>query len=509
MKEKDKIKFFDTSALTQTPGIKERCTVGFLQSELEKRIPSEKFCVTGVRLFENGRYRNGLNVIDGLPPFCEVVIKNQTGNFHEIITVWVPLAWNDRFAGTGGGGTSTGGKQYIRRAENTVRGLTLPYALINGFASATADGCNVSRLTDKAIDPETNELRLDLIENWRSRTTHHMAVFGKTTAEILHGRPVRFSYMNGGSGGGRQSFVEAQEHPEDFDGIWASCPAINWMKFLPCGFWPMAVMNDIGHVLSAKKLEAFMQAVHDSVGGSKAYYKLDKPVDFDARSAVGKYGLSEQDALVMNEIWRGLCDESGNVLCKFFRPGVKFWSTTIPVGAINYAPITHKRSTFLLCTHVARWITGDGKRKFGDITRNEVVELFRLAAEKFPNAGADNPDLSAFAARGGKIMADHGLNDPLIPTDGTIDYFKRVCASCGGYEKVDTFFRLWLTPGDGHGDCKNKGPGIPESAGMKALIDWVENGIAPDELRTIRVDKRTGELLDENTRKHVRLHDEY
>ena len=61
MKEKDKIKFFDTSALTQTPGIKERCTVGFLQSELEKRIPSEKFCVTGVRLFENGRYRNGVS----------------------------------------------------------------------------------------------------------------------------------------------------------------------------------------------------------------------------------------------------------------------------------------------------------------------------------------------------------------------------------------------------------------------------------------------------------------
>ena len=44
---------------------------------------------------------------------------------------------------------------------------------------------------------------------------------------------------------------------------------------------------------------------------------------------------------------------------------------------------------------------------------------------------------------------------------------------------------------------------------MKALIDWVENGIAPDELRTIRVDKRTGELMDENTRKQVRLHDEY
>lgn len=32
---------------------------------------------------------------------------------------------------------------------------------------------------------------------------------------------------------------------------------------------------------------------------------------------------------------------------------------------------------------------------------------------------------------------------------------------------------------------------------MKALIDWVEKGIEPDGLRKIKVDRKTGKLLEE------------
>lgn len=508
MKEKEKIYFFDTSNLQDNPDMRGRCNVAYLQKALEKRLPEESFTVTGVRLFEKGIYRNGLTKVKDLPPFCEVEIHNCTGKFFEKIYVWVPFRWNDRFLGTAGGGTATGGVQYIRAADNTVRGMVLPYAIVNGFAAASAEAGNVSRLKDKAFDEKTGEFYEELIENWRARTTHHMAVFGKAVTELLQGRPIQFSYMNGGSGGGRQSLMEAQEYPNDFEGIWASCPAINWTKFLPCGFWPLAVMNDLGHGLSAKKLEAFKQAVHDSVGGADAYYKLDQKVEFDATSAVGTKGITEQDAKVMNEIWRGPYDAEGNRLWYFFRPGVQFWSTTIPVGAINYAPITHRKSAFLLCTHVGRWITGNDKQKFNQITVPELQKLFRQGLEKFPTLGADKADLTAFMARGGKLMVDHGLNDPLIPVDGTIDYYKRVCKSIGGYEKTASFFRLWLTPGDGHGDCKNKGPGIPESTGMKALMDWVENQIAPDELRVVRVHKNTGKLIEEKTQACVRLQDE-
>lgn len=107
---------------------------------------------------------------------------------------------------------------------------------------------------------ETAGIR-ERIESWRANATHQMTVFGKAVAEILHQRPIKFSYMNGGSGGGRQSMVEAQEYPEDYDGIWANSPAINWTKFLIGGFWPMAVANSYDAPLKYHKLNAFAKAV--------------------------------------------------------------------------------------------------------------------------------------------------------------------------------------------------------------------------------------------------------
>ena len=73
-----------------------------------------------------------------------------------------------------------------------------------------------------------------------------------------------------------------------------------------------------------------------------------------------------------------------------------------------------------------------------------------------------------------------------------------------GIEKVDSFFRLYITPGDNHGNCWGNGPGITESAGLKALIDWVEKGIAPEEIRKVKVDKKTGELIEEGIQRPYR-----
>lgn len=64
-----------------------------------------------------------------------------------------------------------------------------------------------------------------------------------------------------------------------------------------------------------------------------------------------------------------------------------------------------------------------------------------------------------------------------------------------GKEKVDSFFRLYLVPGDGHGNCWNEQPGITESNGLKALMDWVENGIYPEEIEGVQVSMKKKEIL--------------
>ena len=93
-------------------------------------------------------------------------------------------------------------------------------------------------------------------------------------------------------------------------------------------------------------------------------------------------------------------------------------------------------------------------------------------------------------------MIDHGLDDPLIPVDGTIDYFTRMQEKMG-MDVVSSFCRVYLGPGDNHGNCQGNGPGISESEGMRAMMNWVEKGIAPGAIRTVKIDRKTGEAIRE------------
>src|SRR6266481_526738 len=92
---------------------------------------------------------------------------------------------------------------------------------------------------------------------------------------------------------------------------------------------------------------------------------------------------------------------------------------------------------------------------------------------------ADDPDLTRFRDRGGKVIIYHGLADQLIPAAGTIDYYKRVQQRIGGEKKTADFARLFLAPGVDHGF---RGAGATPIGLNEAIIRWVEQGKAPDKL---------------------------
>ena len=480
--ERDNQLFYDVAALRETPGIRQRANAAFLQRALD----DSDIKVTSVSVRESGVYRRPPVKITGLPPFVEVTIRHRTGVHEETVTVWSPLAWNDRFIGTGGGGTATGGAQYIKRPRNTSRGQTLPKAVMNGFTAATTDAGNGK----KQWAVQKGVFDWERYENWRSRSTHFMTVIGKRIAEILHERPVQYSYFHGGSGGGRQAMVEAQEWPKDYDGIWASCPAINWTRFLLEGYWVLAVMNDAKHILTAERIRQATNAVRNSVGGEEAFYKFRDKVEFDPFTLIGKEGFSEQDAMVVQQLWNGPHRRDGSFLWYGFRPGVQFWNVNIPVGGYYYQFLTNRPRPFFLSRHYLCWVTENEKARDYGLSRSEYEQFFDNSVKKFSAATADNADLSAFRERGGKLLIDHGTADPLIPVDGTIDYWKRV-------DQKDDFLRLYITPGDGHGTCSYHGPGLTESTGMRALIDWCEQGKEPGILPTLRVDRK-GRILERN-----------
>ena len=61
------------------------------------------------------------------------------------------------------------------------------------------------------------------------------------------------------------------------------------------------------------------------------------------------------------------------------------------------------------------------------LKRDEFELFFSQSAEQFgPVFSADDPDLTRFRNRGGKLIITHGLADQLIPPQSTIEYYERV-----------------------------------------------------------------------------------
>jgi hypothetical protein len=104
----------------------------------------------------------------------------------------------------------------------------------------------------------------------------------------------------------------------------------------------------------------------------------------------------------------------------------------------------------------------------------------------FGGVANDNPDLSAFKARGGKFLSWHGWNDESISVQQSIRYYDSVVTKMGGLANVQSFFKLYLIPGGGHTSPQgtaNPDANPPAAGGgqfYQLMVDWVEKGIVPN-----------------------------
>jgi feruloyl esterase len=97
---------------------------------------------------------------------------------------------------------------------------------------------------------------------------------------------------------------------------------------------------------------------------------------------------------------------------------------------------------------------------------------------------ATDPNLGPFRARGGKLLMYFGWADTALPPLMGIDYYLKAIAANG--LTTPDFFRLFMVPGMFH--CRG-GIGIDRLDAMTALVNWVENGVAPASITAARMDQ--------------------
>jgi Tannase and feruloyl esterase len=115
-----------------------------------------------------------------------------------------------------------------------------------------------------------------------------------------------------------------------------------------------------------------------------------------------------------------------------------------------------------------------------------------LERKTSPSFNATDPDLSRFAARGGKLILYHGWSDAAIPAQGTIAYRDQVVRRMGS-DSAASFMRLFMVPGMHHcaggtgpSEFGQNGVPAPDSDPSTSLIAaleaWVETGRTPEQV---------------------------
>ncbi|MEN3356426.1 MAG: hypothetical protein V7637_408 [Mycobacteriales bacterium] len=422
--------------------------------------------------------------LTGLPAFCDVVLSRASADGHPItVELWLPTGWNGRFQGVGGGGYVCG-----------VSYPALAAAIGDGYASASTD-CGVQDPTGGfALNPD-GTLNLARIVDFSSAGIHDMTTAGKAVTAVFYGGQPRYSYFTGCSTGGREGLMEAQRYPADYDGILSAAPAINWTKFIPSELWPELVMLQANDFLPACKEAAFTAAaisacdpldgVTDGIISDLAACRWDPHALVGTQTPCGQ--ITATDATVMARIWQGPTTPAGTRLWYGLERGASLaglaGTSTSAAGVTTGLPFP------IAVTYVASWLLQDPTWDWRTLTYPEFVALFTLSIRKYGRVIAtDDPDLSGFRDRGGKVIMWHGLADQLIFPRGTVDYYQRVLRTMGGPRRTESFARLFLAPGVAH--CGG-GAGPAPANPLRSLVAWVEHRQAPDTLPATRVDPAT------------------
>jgi len=403
-----------------------------------------------------------------LPAFCRVAATISPTDDSEInIEVWLPASgWNGKFQGVGNGGWT-----------GSIATAALADALRRGYAAASTDTGHVGGSANFALGhPEK-------LIDFGYRAIHEMTVKGKALASAYYdARAPRLAYFVGCSAGGRQAMKAAQLYPDDYDGIVAGSPGLNWSgRALQTVWVGQAVSRTPLPAAKFPALNAAVLSACDSLDGV-ADGVLENP------------RLCAFDPVVLQ------CSAAENDSC--------LTPDQVETARHIYADVRNSRSGEKIVAGLSPgselgWNTMAGPRPFGP-----GVDLFRYVVFSDPDwdflnldwdadlgrtltastaMDALDPDLSAFAARGGKILSYHGWNDPQISPGSTVDYYDEVLATMGT-ERTQAFYRLFMVPGMAH--CGG-GTGTSEFDMLEVLEQWVEAGQTPDILPAARMENDT------------------
>jgi pimeloyl-ACP methyl ester carboxylesterase len=490
----------------------------------------------------------------GLPPYCTVngamAPMDRAPNAKPInFQVAFPSAWNERAAQLGGGGMNgtipglTGGGPGNPFAQGCVTygsdsghqagggGFGGPGGAKGGAPGAFGKGPGVAKGPGAGKGPggsapsddwALNDEAIKNLGYMQMKKTHDAAL---VLIQRMYGERPKYNYYIGTSQGGREALTVAQRYPNDYDGIAANVPIVSFSSLMlaraltriqerPAANWVTTAKVDAirgEFIRQCDKLDGLVDGVINNYMACRDTFdvKQGKP---GRHPWASKRCLNNVDPNPADTT-AGACLTDGQIATleflysryPFAQPlanGVKSFGMWLPntdpsgSGMIVNARVLGQEGAGEN-TRTYTWMGELGVTGFlmQDLQANplDYVEGGKFATRRDELSSwldSTNPDLSAFAKRGGKMIVAIGSNDTLASPGAQLDYYQSVLDKMGR-GAVDRFARLYVIPQTGHGlsgtnyGVDGDGKTIPARPipntfdRVTLLTDWVEKGVAP------------------------------
>jgi Tannase and feruloyl esterase len=391
----------------------------------------------------------------------------------------LPSNWNGKFYHQGGGG-------FVGSIPSINAGL------VRGYASVATNTGHVGQGV-AALDGSWALNRRDRQVNFGHRGIHVVTVAAKQIATLAYGSAPKYAYFQGCSNGGRQALNEAQRYPNDFDGIIAAAPALDWTGLMIGFNWNSKALR--AAPIPPEKLTLIADAAvkRCDANDGLADGLIENPLkcDFDPASlqctgADAPNCLTAAQVGAVKKVYAGPSNSRGKQLHPGFPPGaeggatlgagaVSGWQTWISGPGNPAAPVNGNPLQFTFSDHYLKYFVFSNPN-YDSIASFDFDRDPRALRETGRFINADDTDLSAFRKAGGKLLLWHGWADHALMAQRTIEYYEDVVDRVGSRRHADRFTRLYLAPGMHH--CSG-GPGPNQFDMLTPLEKWVEQGIDP------------------------------
>jgi len=463
-----------------------------------------------------------------IPAYCSIdgaiapVDKSASGrpiNFRVVL----PESWSRRSSQSGGGGFN-----------GTIPNLTggeMAGLLRQGFSTYGSDsGHQQGRDVEWTLSDEA----IKNLGYMQMKKTHDAAM---VLMQRMYGELPRYNYFVGTSQGGREALTVAQRYPQDYNGIAANVPIVNFSSLMlgpeliriqekPSANWvtPAKVNAIRGEfVRQCDKLDGLADGIINNYMACRAIFDMTQgapnrnpwaakrcPENVDPNPADTSNAACFTDGQISTLKLVYSRYRFATPLANDVKTFGMWVPTTDPSGSGLILPNRFKGQEGAAdnaAMHSHLGVLGVTGFLMKDVNANplDYVEGGPHNARREELSqwlDGTNPDLAAFARRGGRMIVAIGTNDTLASPGSQLDYYQALIDKMGRAQ-IDSFARLFVIPQAGHGlsgtnySLDGDGKTIPTAPipnswdRVSLLINWVERGVAPKMSEAVTAGERS------------------